>query len=113
MRTRFADHIDRLLELITSSPGETPVELRAAVQDRARRLVRGEPLARADAVPASLSPYVDAVLRHAYRITDRDVDSLRGRHTDDLIFETTVNAAVGAGVSRLERALTMLNEGDA
>jgi len=32
-------------------------------------------------------------------------------HSEDEIFETTVNAAVGAGVARLERALEILRSG--
>jgi alkylhydroperoxidase family enzyme len=93
--------LKRLLDVITSSTGETSRELRAAPQPAE------------DDVPPSLSPYVDAVLRHAYRINDSDVETLRTTHSDDVIFEVTVNAAVGAGAARLERALALLKDGEA
>lgn len=110
MSKRYAGHIARLIRVVTTAPGETTTEMRAAVHARARRLVSDGPdsVSPADPVPASLSPYVDSVLLHAYRITDRDVATLRQTQTDDTIFETTVNAAVGAGAARLERALALL-----
>jgi len=114
MSLRDADYMRRLVQLVTTAPGETSPEARAAVHARARRLVSDGPGSThpPDGVQASLSPYVDAVLRHAYRITDQEVATLRKTQTDDAIFETTVNAAVGAGVARLERALALL-KGDA
>jgi hypothetical protein len=110
MPERFAEHIARLTQLVTTAPGKTTSEMRAAVHARARRLVSSSPapVPPGDNVPASLSPYVESVLRHAYRITDQEVATLRQTQSDDVIFETTVNAAVGAGIARLERALALL-----
>ena len=51
--------------------------------------------------------------RHAYRITDDDIARLRSAgYDEDQIFEATVAAAVGAGVSRLELGLRLV-EADA
>lgn len=82
MRTRYDDGIARL---------------RAAAQpDRA--------------APAALEPYLDTVRRHAYRVTDRDVEELKAAgHSEDELFEHTVSAAVGAGLLRLEAALRTLH----
>ena len=113
MADRYSGYVERVVETVTSSPGETPRELRDAVHARARQL--GEKV-QTSAPPdppllQSLAPYVDAVLLHAYRITDEDVATLSRSHSDDVLFEVTVNAAVGAGVARLERALSILKAG--
>ena len=56
-----------------------------------------------------LAHYVDLVHRHAYRITDEDVERLRDAGLDDdAIFEMTVAAALGAGVERLRAGLSLL-----
>jgi alkylhydroperoxidase family enzyme len=44
---------------------------------------------------------VDAVARHAYRITDEDLDRARAAGwTDHELFDVVVASAVGAGVTR-------------
>ena len=53
--------------------------------------------------------YCDTVRRHAYRVTDAQVDELRAAGLgEDEIFEVTVAAAVGAGLDRLEAGLAAL-----
>ena len=113
MADRYSGYVDRVMESVTSSPGETPRELRDAVHARARQLVeKGQTTVPPDPpLPESLAWYVDAVLLHAYRITDEDVATLSRSYSDDVLFEVTVNAAVGAGVARLERALSILKAG--
>jgi alkylhydroperoxidase family enzyme len=61
--------------------------------------------------PASpeLGPYLDKVHRHAYEVTDRDVNDLKAAGcSEDEIFEHTVSAAVAAGLERLEAGLRAL-----
>ena len=59
--------------------------------------------------PPVFEPYLDKVRRHAYRVTDADVDALRAAgRTDDEIFEQTVAAAVAAGLERLDAGLATL-----
>jgi hypothetical protein len=53
--------------------------------------------------------YVDKVRRHAYEITDEDVEALKDAgHSEDEIFERTVSAAVEAGLERLDAGLRTL-----
>ena len=59
-------------------------------------------------VPPELEPYVETVRRHAFRVTDADVDRLRGEFSEDELFEHTVSAAVDAGLTRLDAALGTL-----
>jgi alkylhydroperoxidase family enzyme len=57
-------------------------------------------------VPPAAEDYIDTVRRHAYRVTDAQVEALRdaGLSEDD-VFALTVAAAVGAGLERLEAGL--------
>ena len=59
--------------------------------------------------PDDFAAYLDKVRRHAYRVTDADVERLKAAgHGEDEIFELTVAAAVGAGLERLDAALATL-----
>ena len=59
--------------------------------------------------PPELQPYLDRVLRHAYTVTDRDLEELkRDGFSEDEIFEHTVSAAVAAGLERLDAGLRAL-----
>jgi alkylhydroperoxidase family enzyme len=59
--------------------------------------------------PPEFALYLDKVRRHAYRITDEDIEALtRAGYSDDAIFELTVAAAVAAGLERLRAGLRVL-----
>ena len=59
--------------------------------------------------PPAMAGYLDKVRRHAYRVTDRDVEELKAAgHSEDEIFEQTVAAAVAAGLERLDAGLRTL-----
>lgn len=62
-------------------------------------------------VTDELAAYVDKVRRHAYKVTDEDLASLRQRYTDDELFEITVAAAMGAALSRRDAALRAMGRG--
>jgi hypothetical protein len=109
MTGRYAQLVSQLLASVTGTPGRVPLATRQAILDRAAGLVNAEPVAPVD-LPADLARHVDAVIQHAYRVTDDDVARLSSAgHSDDAIFEATVSAAVGAGTSRLARALELLH----
>ena len=60
-------------------------------------------------IPEALRVYVDKVALHAYKVTDRDIEELKqAGYSEDAIFEITLSAALGAGMSRLERGLAAL-----
>jgi alkylhydroperoxidase family enzyme len=86
----------RLVDVALEAEGATSAEARrAAFAGRA-----DEPV---------LAHYVNVVRRHAYRITDEDVEHLRDVGLDDdAIFELTVAAALGAGAERLRAGLSLL-----
>ena len=59
--------------------------------------------------PSDFVPYLDKVRRHAYQVTDEDVQALKDSgHSEDVIFEQTVSVAVAAGLARLDAALKVL-----
>jgi alkylhydroperoxidase family enzyme len=80
--------MEALRRRVVDGPGEVDSSIRAAAFEGA-------------GVPEDLAAYVDKVVRHAYKVTDADVDRLKtAGYSEDAIFEITVAAAVGAGVRR-------------
>ena len=63
-------------------------------------------------VPAVATDYVEKVRHHAYKVTDSDVEALRSAGwSDDAIFEVTVATALGAAMSRRDRARRAMSGG--
>jgi alkylhydroperoxidase family enzyme len=61
------------------------------------------------AAPEAMHDYLAKVRLHAYKVTDRDVDTLKAAgFSEDEIFEHTVCAAVAAGLERLDAGLATL-----
>jgi alkylhydroperoxidase family enzyme len=93
---RHADVMQRLHDAVLGEDGSLPYATRLA-------LVTGRD------VPAELEPYADKVARHAYRVTDRDIDALRAAgYDDDAIFEITVAVALGVGLHRRDTGLAAI-----
>jgi alkylhydroperoxidase family enzyme len=68
--------------------------------DRLRDVVRDTAPA-----PEAMEAYLEKVRRHAYRVTDADVEELKAAGvSEDVIFEQTVAAAIGEGLRRLDAA---------
>jgi len=95
VRADVPETVRRMVDALTSRPGDLPPEIREALLDRARALSVGhDPLTD---VPDDLAPYVDKVTRWAHKVVDRDIDELRAAgQPEDAIFEATLCAATGA-----------------
>jgi hypothetical protein len=63
-----------------------------------------ETVAATPPAPAEMAGYLEKVRERAYTVTDGDVEALKGRLDEDVIFEQTVAAAIGEGLRRLDRA---------
>ncbi len=105
---RHAGKIQSLLDSVLNSRGDSDPGLRRAVEHRAAthagRLPQGGPL-----LPQELGDYVDTVARHAFKVTDTDIETLRAAgYSEDAIFELTLCAALGAGIARLDRAIAAM-----
>lgn len=98
----------RLTHALLNSPGDTDTTTRHAVEQYCARL-SGSSTRTADDVPTDLAAYLNKVALHAYKTTGEDIESLRqAGYTEDAIFEITLSAALGAGLARLERGLSVL-----
>ena len=94
-----AAYMQRLVDTVLEGPG--------TLEPTARRAA-----AEGTDVPEALRGYLDKVARHAYKVTDEDVKSLRDvGYSEDQIFEATVSCALGACLRRLEVGLGAIDEG--
>ena len=92
--------VERVIAAVTNSPGHTSPRLRRALVERSSA-----------EVPGDLQHYVDTVARHAYRVSDEDIEALRrDGNDDDEIFEVTAATALGAALLRLERGMAAMEE---
>lgn len=109
-RGRYADHVRTLLRAVLEAEAHTAPALRSAIEARAAAHARGwqpDP----DAIPDEAHHYVDTVARHAWKVTDADVNALKhAGFSEDAIFEITVCAALGAATGRLRQAYDALKE---
>ena len=88
--TSATDLIETIRAAVVDGPGTTAPSVRRAA------FGGGE-------VSSEASAYVDKVRRHAYKVTDADVNAVKDSgYSEDEIFEITVAAAVGAGYRRFE-----------
>lgn len=70
----------------------------------------GHPADREHALPLHLVAIVDKVHRHAYKLTDEDVQAaLAAGVSQEALFELIVLAAVGAATQRLEAGLAAMS----
>ena len=111
MQNRYATQVKQLLKAVLTSPGvidtttREVIEVFAAAQSDHIHVPIGE-------IPASLQAYLEKVVRHAYKVTDEDIQDLsQAGYSEEAIFELTVSAALGAGMGRLEQGLAALQEG--
>jgi hypothetical protein len=83
-------------QAVLRGPGQSTPEQRQAA-------ARG-----GEGLSEELAALVQKVRLHAYRITDAEVAALRAKHSDDVLFELIVAAALGAAQLRLEAGLRAL-----
>lgn len=97
-----------LQDSVLTGPGETDPALRRVIEAHSAE-AGGRPGPVGREVPDALKTYVDKVARHAYTVTEDDLEELkRAGYSEDAIFEITLSAALGAGMARLERGLAAL-----
>lgn len=96
MDDRFAPLRNTTASALLQGTGATPAELRQAI-------ATGCP-------PEELMTLVQKIRSRACTVTDQDLDALRGRYTEDELFEIIVAAAFGAAHERLAAAHRALEE---
>lgn len=109
-RDSHTEYAQRLIEAVLTSDGETEPSVRQAVEALSAKL-GGRSTFQADTIPPELINYVKKIALHAYKTTDEDIEALRKAGcSEDAIFEITLSAALGAGMTRLERGLAALKD---
>lgn len=112
MGNRYEMLVKRLIEAVLDGPGVMETMTRKAIEATSAAY-GGRSGAQAEEIPPPLRSYVEKVARHAYKVTDEELQSLlQAGYSEDAIFEITVSAALGAGMSRLERGLAALRGGE-
>jgi hypothetical protein len=108
MHTRYTALSQHLIDAILATPGETDPTLRRAIEEQSAQWSLCS-TQKVEQVPAELATYVKKVALYAYKTTEEDIEALRGAgYDEDAIFEITLSAALGAGMTRLERGLAAL-----
>jgi alkylhydroperoxidase family enzyme len=108
-RASLPDTVETLVErVLTSASASSSTDLRRAVFEHVASLTRqGTDVS----IPADVQTYIRKVALNAYKVLDREVDAMRAAgYSVDEVFEMTVAAAVSAGVTRMDIALTALQE---
>ena len=101
MQTRYPSKVQTAVNALLTKPAASTPALRQAVEAYAAGLGGG--VRPAQDLPAELVDYVKKVALYAYKVTDQDVQKLREMgYSEDVIFEITLCASVGAGLARLE-----------
>lgn len=110
MISKHEELMAQLVSAVYQGKGVTDQALRGAI--KAAVAPGSDELEAGDSViPAVLRPYLHKVGRHAYKVTDRDMEDLKAEgYSEDAIFELTVSAAVGAGLGRLRQGLAALGD---
>lgn len=102
------ESIRQLREAVLAGPGETSPEERQRVAGWSGNPEQG-PLSRQVTEP--LASVLTKVTRYAYKVTDEDIQALKGAgYSEDAIFELVTSAAVGAAMRRYEQGMAALRE---
>jgi alkylhydroperoxidase family enzyme len=96
MDDRFERYRSATAAALLDGTGATSCELRRAV-------AKGTP-------PRELTTLVQKIRSRAYAVSDADVNALRGRYSEDQLFEIVVAAAFGAALDRLAAARRAVEE---
>lgn len=101
--------IQTAVNALLTKPAVLSPTLRQMIEAHAAGLSGG--VRPAGELPPELVNYVDKVARYAYKVTDQDVQDLKENgYSEDMIFEITLCASLGAGLARLECGLNAIKE---
>jgi hypothetical protein len=97
--------VNAMQNAVLTTDGASPTDLRQHIIDYACNPDN----TAIDTLPETVQTYIDKVVRHAYRVTDKDVQVMKDAgHSEEFIFEITVTAALGASLRRFHKALDVL-----
>jgi alkylhydroperoxidase/carboxymuconolactone decarboxylase family protein YurZ len=109
MGTKRPTSVDQMLNRFFSTTTAAETSLKRAAMKHAGATAGAT--FEGGAVPDGLRAWVEKVARHAYKTTAEDVSAMKSAgYTEDQILETTIAAALGAGIGRMDVALRALDE---
>lgn len=101
--------VRQLTDSVVKGEGESRPELRQAIVDRALNLSLDR--SKANELPAEIASFLELVTNPPHEITDEDIEALeKAGYSEDVVFEITISAALGAGLARLDQGLASLQE---
>ena len=110
MKGLYPPRVQKAVDALLTTPAVCTAELRQGVEAYAARLGGGK--REAPEITADLVDYVRNVVLYAYKTTDEDIQRLKeAGYSEDVIFEITLCASMGAGLARLEQGLAALKGG--
>ena len=109
---RFAGEVPRelldQLELIRTGEGDSPAELRTAIEARVALAAGGVRDSPAE-LPEAVAALVDVLAADAHGVEDAHIDALRAAGwSEEAIYEMIWVASFAAGLGRTERAIALL-----
>ena len=108
----YPTDVQRLANSVLQKPAKSTPQLRREVEAFAAAC-SGSQRPPAD-LPEPLRPYLEKVSKHAYKVTNKDIENLKAAgYSEDEIFELTICAALGSGLARLEKTMVLINGGAA
>lgn len=112
MNDRYEMLVKRLTQAVLDGPGVLEAVIRKAIE-ASSAMYGGRFSVPVQEVSPTMRAYIEKVAHHAYKVTDQNIQALQqAGYSEDAIFEITVSAALGAGISRLERGLAALRGGE-
>ena len=110
MKGLYPPKVQKAVDALLTGPAVCTPTLRQAVEAYAANLCGSN--REAPEIPADLVDYIRKVALYAYKTTDEDIRRLKeAGYSEDVIFEITLCASMGAGLARLEQGLTVLKGG--
>jgi hypothetical protein len=107
MEIPYPSKIQKAVNALLTKPAALSPALRQMVEAYAAGLGGG--VRSPQELPAELVDYINKVALYAYKVTDQDIHVLKDNgYSEDMIFEITLCASVGAGLGRLECGLNAL-----
>lgn len=107
MKAMFPSKIQTAVDALLTKPAVLSPSLRQSVEAHAAGLGGG--VRPSQELPSELVDYVNKVALHAYKVTDQDLQQLKDNgYSEDMIFEITLCASLGAGLARLECGLNAI-----
>jgi len=107
MKDLYPPKVKKAVDALLTSPAVSTPKLRQGIEAYAARLWGGS--REVPDIPGDLVDYVRKVALYAYKTTDEDIQRLKeAGYSEDVIFEITLCASMGASLARLERGLTVL-----